>query len=361
TSPRYARLVSELLARLTRAMVPDPPSAEVRARAITAIENALAARARRRRVTRWAGVAAACAAVLLATLGVVRHLAPRTSLVAGASPAPAAAAPRDGHDIQIVAHPVGGGASVVVSGAPAPLSDGRSLPAGSRVVTPPDGRARLAFSTGTSVAVGEGTDMTVADEGSTQLLRLDTGSIDLVVAKLAAGQRFIVRTPDSEVEVRGTQFRVAVVAPEASCGGGVRTRVVVTEGTVVVRHDAVETRLPAGEQWPAGCGRARGPVVASGPNARVASASTLTDQNNLFASALAAKRDGDVIEALAAFDRFLAKYPRSPLAESAYVERMRLERSVSSSRAASSARDYLAAYPNGFAHVEAEAIAQGTP
>ena len=79
----------------------------------------------------------------------------------------------------------------------------------------------------------------------------------------------------------------------------------------------------------------------------------------MFARAIAAKRAGDPSGAVAGFDRFLARYPGSPLAESATVERMRALRSIDPARAVAAARSYLARYPNGFAHAEAEAIVAG--
>jgi hypothetical protein len=357
TVPRYARLVSSAIVRHVRSSPPPAPASEVRASAIAAIEVAIASRAHKQRVVRWTGALAAAAAILVAAFGVSRHLASRGAPVAAALSAPAQGA----QDVHIVAHPVGGGASLVVSGAQAPLSDGRALLAGSRVVTPSNGRAALAFSTGTSVAVGEGTDMTVAGEGAVQVLRLDTGSIDLHVAKLSGSSRFLVQTPDAEVEVRGTQFRVSIVAPDASCGAGTRTRVAVAEGIVVVRWGGVEARVVPGEPWPTGCVRTAGLATPPQTSARGAGVSTLADQNNLFASAVAAKRAGDAQGALASFDRFVAKYPAGPLAESAHVERMRLQRTIAPARAVTSAREYLAVYPNGFAHGEAEAIVSGTP
>jgi hypothetical protein len=203
--------------------------------------------------------------------------------------------------------------------------------------------------------------MTVADEGAVQVLRLDTGSIDLHVAKLSGASRFLVQTPDAEVEVRGTQFRVSIVAPESSCGAGTRTRVAVSEGVVVVRHEGIEARVTPGAEWPIGCVRAASLATPAPVNVRGVGVSTLAEQNNLFASAVAAKRAGDAQGALASFDRLVAKYPAGPLAESAYVERMRLQRTIAPARAVTSAREYIAVYPNGFAHGEAEAIASGTP
>jgi hypothetical protein len=213
--------------------------------------------------------------------------------------------------------------------------------------------------------------MTVASEGTAQVMHLEMGALDLHVAKLSVGERFVVDTPDSEVEVRGTRFRVSVVSPDAQCGGGVKTRVVVSEGVVVVRHAGMEDRVGAGEAWPGGCARPAPPapfatqraaarVVA--PSAPVAgTGSTLADQNDLFTSGMTAKRRGDARTALASFDRFLGDYPNSPLAESAVVERMRLLHLISSARCGAAANDYLSRYPNGFAHAEAEAILAETP
>jgi hypothetical protein len=289
------------------------------------------------------------------------RLAARSAPVALAPPATDSVA-------QIVAYPVSGGSSVVVSGAQAPLDDGRLLGPGSRVVTPANGSAMLSFSTGSTALLREGTDMTVAAEGLTQTLHLDVGSVELHVAKLAPDHRFIVATPDSEVEVRGTRFTVSVVAPEPGCGAGARTRVAVTEGVVAVRHGGAEDRIAVGEQWPRGCQRApaasiAGPRPASNTPVSVAPSpgSTLADQNDLFAAAASAKRRGDARGAVAALDRFLAVYPASPLAESASAERMRILKTMGRGRSLVAAREYLARYPNGFAHSEAEAIAAETP
>lgn len=357
---RYNRLASSMLSRIGAGAAP-PPAPDEREVTIEAIGRAIVATRRRRRARLWSFGCAAAAAIALASLGgyrLARRGAPGAQGTAASSTA------------QIVAHPVSGGSSVVVSGAQAPLDDGRLLGAGSRVVTPANGRAMLSFSTGSTVLLREGTDMTVAAEGATQRLELDAGSVELHVAKLAPDHRFIVATPDTEVEVRGTRFAVSVVAPDPDCGSGVRTRVAVTEGVVVVRHAGAEDRVALGEQWPLGCPRAAMATAtqgarATGNGAAMASApatsSTLAEQNGLYAAAAAAKRRGNVRGALAALDRFLASYPASPLAESAAVERMRILQGTSHGRSVVAAKEYLARYPNGFAHAEAEAIAAETP
>ena len=52
--------------------------------------------------------------------------------------------------------------------------------------------------------------------------------------------------------------------------------------------------------------------------------STLAEQNDLFAAALAARRRGDVIDAIHWLDRLIARYPTGPLSDSARAERHRL-------------------------------------
>ena len=153
---------------------------------------------------------------------------------------------------------------------------------------------------------------------------------------------------------------------EPWCETGSRTRVAVTEGVVVVRRGGVETRVGPGVHWPVGCERASGtpPVPVSAlPRAAPSStpASTLAEQNALFASAVAARRRGDTRSALSVLDQFLVTYPASPLDESARAERVRLLRSSRSTRAEGAARDYLDRYPGGFARAEAEAVLRGIP
>jgi ferric-dicitrate binding protein FerR (iron transport regulator) len=361
--PRYAWLVRKLYAGGGALIAPPPPSYEDRARAIDAIAGAIATRARKRRARRWGGASFVAAAVVAGVFA---------GSWVGRAPAHSAAAATAGPEI--VAHPAAGGASVLASGAETPLVDGRSLAAGSRIVTPPGGRATLSFSTGTSVSLGEGADLTVGGDGSLERLRLAAGLVDLHVAKLRAGQRFVVDTADAEVEVRGTQFRVAVADPDPSCGDGTTTRVTVTEGVVTVRHAGTESRVAAGERWPATCGRASAGAdpptdAASGARSsakpaegiRAVSVSALAEQNDLFASGSAASRRGDVQGALTAFDRLVAKYPSCVLAESASVQRMRLRRTTAPAGAIVTAEQYLARYPTGFARAEAEAILSGRP
>jgi ferric-dicitrate binding protein FerR (iron transport regulator) len=210
SAPRYARLAGKVLARHAPPVSTAGPSAEARAEAIVAIECVLERRARRRRAVRWAGVVVAAAAASFAVSFVAHMRAGRTSTASGDLGPPPRASP-------IVGYPLGGGASVWVGSAGGPLAEGSRLGAGSRVETPANGRAALAFASGTSAMLGESADLTVDGDEATQVLRLAAGSVDLHVAKVSAEHRFLVATPDAEVEVRGTKFRVAIGPADPSC------------------------------------------------------------------------------------------------------------------------------------------------
>ncbi len=353
SAPRYARLAGRVLARHVPPVSSAPPSPSARIEAIAAIERTLEKGARRRRVLRWTGGFAGAAAMVL-TIGVVRRASHGPSASIDPGPPPRAS--------PIVGYPLGGGASVWRGVAGGPLGEGGPVAPGSRLETRPNGRAALAFASGTSALLGESSDLTVDGDEAMQVLRLAAGSVDLHVAKVSADRRFLVTTPDAEVEVRGTKFRVAIGPANPSCLEDALTHLVVTEGTVVVRHAGVEKRVGAGEQWPSDCippVEISAPMPSAAPAAAGSVASTLGEQNDLFAEAIVAKRSGESQVALATFDRFLATYPSSPLAQSAAVERMRLLRAMQSPRVVSAARQYLARYPNGFASTEAEAIVSG--
>ena len=276
SAPRYARLAGRVLARYAPPVSMAPPSADARTKAIDAIERALVRGARRRRAVLWTGVfAGAAAAAFAVTVGVRRHVGP--GILASADPGPP---PRAS---PIVAYPLGGGASVWQGAAGGPLAEGGRLGAGNRIETRPNGRAALAFASGTSAMLGESSDLTVDGDDEAQVLRLAAGSVDLHVAKVSADHRFLVATPDAEVEVRGTKFRVSIGPADPSCSDDAVTHIVVTEGVVVVRHGGAEKRVAAGEQWPADCiapiRESSAPAIPTTPAATGSVASTLGEQN----------------------------------------------------------------------------------
>lgn len=415
TTGRFARIAARVLER-ELSQDTGRPSVDERAAAIARVEQALRERTRRRARMRWLAVSAAAAAVLLvagagyAVFG--RDEAGRTLAVARPARIVVVAHPA-GRGAVVDAAGAGAGEQ---------LAEGRTLGRGSRVVARRDGRVVLSVSTGTRLIVEEGGALSVVDDGAMQHFALGAGAVRADVARLEPGERFVVSTSDAEVEVHGTSFRVAVVQPEASCGDGTPTRVEVFAGIVTVRHAGATAYVRPGQIWPSGCqapsatsneapgarasarevpvvphagqdfvpsaaprsagrpvapglGRVSGapheqaalPAVANTPStpatptaqiARMGS-SMLAAQNDAFAEAVALRRSGQAGPAIAAFERFLERYPTGPLAESAASEHMRLLRGVSPARAAQAAHRYLARYPDGFARDEAEDILRG--
>lgn len=386
--PRYTQLATKALAKAHPRVAASTPSPEARERSIAAIKNAIRAKAQRRTRARWwtglgaaAGVAAAAAVMILSlprtasngTASVAPPLPP-SSAVAVFPGAPASTA------ADIVAHAAGNHASIESAGDRS-VANGQTMPRGSRLVTGAGGHATLTFSTGTELTLDDTGDLTLVEEGLTQIVALGGGRLRAQVAKLGASQRFMVRTTDAEIEVRGTVFRVRSAPSDPSCGAGTPTRVAVEEGTVIVRQAGKEAVLHAGDTWPEGCAiaatakpnapatvlattvtpsttQAADPAASPGAGA---SASTLAEQNDSFASAVAAKTSGDAPGAIARFDAFLAKYPGSPLAESATVQRMHLLAPLDRKTAREAAEGYLAAYPNGLARAEARSILSDAP
>lgn len=368
--------LDRLTARLRDSVADQGDAAEMpegRDAAIAKIAEALRARARaRRRHRAYVVVAAAASIVLVAGGGAV--------LVRRSNHPPATEGPDLGRvsDLQ-------GGVTALRDGRPEALPQGARVGEGTELVTAASSEAHLDFDNGSRVTLGSAARVRLVEQSNKKRFALSAGTLTAKVAKLGASERFVVATPDAEIEVRGTAFRVSLVSPNASCEGGTPTRVVVDEGVVVVRHAGREDRVGAGSSWPS-CAVAANTsslapapvVVPSGPPALRASASPvsipsasaratpesssrLTEQNDLFDDAMRAKRAGDSAGALAKLDRLRATYPTGPLAESAEVERMRILASTNRARAVHAAKEYLKHRPTGFARAEAEALASAEP
>jgi hypothetical protein len=205
---------------------------------------------------------------------------------------------------------------------------------------------------GTTIEVDPRSELQLVRADVERWFRLARGAVSAHVTKLKTGERFVVATPDAEIEVRGTRFQVMVVPPDEACGQGVVTRVAVSEGVVVVRSLGDEIRVEAGHHWPLGCPErtlslerpaperatvsvkhapARASSVRSEP-AESVSASTLATENDLFSSALKAGRAGDRREAVELLDVLLARFPQSPLRQSAASARAKLSESIPPAR-----------------------------
>ncbi|MEA2753141.1 MAG: hypothetical protein QOI41_7284 [Myxococcales bacterium] len=386
TQPFYARWAGRFLG----SYVEESPRVDERERqaAIGAIERAIRERGRRKARTRWViGASAAAAAILCIGVGAQAYRAhgAGSGAAAGTSTGTAAAPVAVASDAPVTITASASGMGATISSGPGgvfALTDAAHVAPGHHVVAKGRSRATLAFSTGTQLTVENGGDLAVIEEGRSQIFALSAGEIRARVAKLGAGERFVVRTPDAEVEVRGTSFSVAIAPSEPACGAGSVTRVTVDEGVVVVRRGGTETRVGKGEEWPAGCdvpladGDTRDPSIPDRSNTNTpsgrhpsrrdavagnTSASSLVEQNNLFSEALAYKNGGQHAAAIAAFERFLAKYPSSNLAENAAVERMKLLLADDPPRGVAAARQYLRRYPNGFAQSDARAAVASAP
>ncbi len=331
--PRHARLAASALARraaddANASTLPD------RTAAVGAIERALRARGRRR-VVPWVATGVAAAAAVLFVAG-ARGLPPgeivaKSGHVPGESPSAPGLA---------VADVDGAGVSIEARGGARAAVPGDRIAAGTSVRVAGAGHLLLALDTGTRLRVGASSVTRVTELGATQRFDLDSGTLEAEVAKLPIGGRFVIATADTEVEVRGTRFEVAVVPEPSLCAPFARTQVVVHEGVVAVRFGGGEVRLPAGSVWPT-CPAAAGtppptrrarpaPALAVAvPAAAVAApprsdSSTLAAQNDLFAAALAARRRGENAQAMRWLEQLIAHYPDGPLIESARAERRRL-------------------------------------
>ena len=360
--PRYAVAAARLLRRAVESAA--PPSGD-RSRGVITIERAMAARGRRRR-SLWSGVAALAAAAALLVAWQV-HSRGGVELVTQ-SPA--------------VVSPLGDGATLRVGTVASSLSVQTTVVIGATIETAKDGGAALQLATRSSLVLSGATSLRLDGDDRTQRFTLGHGGLSAQVAKLAEGQRFIVTTPDAEIEVRGTRFLLRVLERPEACGLGSRTRLQVSEGVVEVRVAGAVSRVVAGQSWPTDCSHAvpsrsgeaaaeersapvasnassatlgtGRPAVAGGPGPGGPSA--LMQQNDLFAEGVALRRHGDVAGALRAYQDLIVQFPSSPLAENAMVERMRLLATTQRSRAREEARRYLRSYPKGFALDEARRL-----
>ncbi|WP_437281097.1 FecR domain-containing protein [Sorangium sp. So ce375] len=337
------------------------------------------------------GAAALAAALAAAVAGVLIGVRARD-----ASPAAAQVTALQG-PVEIAA---GGATRSPPSLALVPLASDEELRTGEGA------RAKASLGTGATVEVGPSTRVRFAPVGAGRdragdVVALEQGRIAVEVPPLPAGMSLSVRTSDAVVTVHGTRFSVER-RPEAA-GEPAETRVSVVEGRVAVHRGEVERFLRPGDTWssrdderrtdrppegrqgdaPAppreggqdsaageggrgdgagegGAGEPRaGEGGAEGPraprDAREAPARTsLTAENELLQGAMAARRRGQPRRAIERLDLLLGRYPDSPLAEIARVERLRaIEMLGDKDRTAAEARRYLKDYPQGFGREEA--------
>jgi ferric-dicitrate binding protein FerR (iron transport regulator) len=324
-------------------------------------------------------------------LGAVAAIAAAAGLWVGVRqlmPAPRASARVMAEEVAHVVSVTGDATLVRIGSPPSAVVGNEPVSATDELRSGAGGRLSLAL-TGAGkakVEVAESTRLTLnqhavpAATESEDWVELEQGLVTLQVEKLAPGLGFSVQTPDARVTVHGTRFTVQV-SPRAP--SGTVTSVAVSEGRVEVTSPGHDVFLGPGEHWssqspapeaetpPAALnGRAASrieparPSVSSSaralPPSRSAplAGSTLADENRLYARALTHAGSGDLASALAELSTLTQRYPRSPLAQNARVERFRLlQQSGNSSGAAQEARRYLSEFPNGFARAEARSLA----
>ena len=355
---RYARLAARLLNQ-QQVEGSELPADVRRDAVVAALALAIAAKARRRRMVALSAATLALAAGLVVVLKLTGG-----SGLSGSKPGA-------GADM-VVEHATGSGNQLVRAGSPRPLPDLGVLAVGDSVRSGTDGMATLGYANGTRITLSSSAHLRIDALGSTRRFSLSSGQLQAHVAKLGQGERFVVSTPDSEVEVRGTVFTVAVDSPPRCRDSASSSTVSVSEGAVWVHSGDKQVVLQPGESWATPCSdprntaaevAAHAPVVMpghAGPSersvvhrtatARVgstaapapgqrelvpsiepartpappASVSRLAEQNDLFSAAMAAERQGQHDLALRKLDDLVEHYPGGPLSESARAQRQRI-------------------------------------
>jgi len=239
---------------------------------------------------------------------------------------------------------------------------------------------------------------TVAPEGQARFTRteadgveivlLSDGAVSLSVRRLQGGERFLVKTGDAEVEVRGTLFRVEAASDRIQ-------NVSVLEGKVEVRFHDTSFFLTADERWdrPADAAPASPPIASvqtSAAPSETAQFALSTAKRVPFnprpaysakpAAPGSAKPAASAEEGLGAFEegmgmmergdygaaaKHLEAFSRSSpgddrAEDAAFLVILALQRAGRSAEAVAAARRYLTAYPSGYRRAQARMIA-GAP
>lgn len=360
----------DVLRDWARAPIPVEESSvneERRARVVSQLARSIREtkleRERAQRRTRVLAVLAIAAAIALVAGGLWRTRTPGTTPVASVRPSSTGVLVTHGAESRV----------------PAVNAD-QALAGGDVVSTVADARATLRLASGAEVSVEPSTRLSLARlaPGDEQL-DVRIGEISVRVPRLGDKGRFQVSTPDALVTVHGTVFVVRVTKRD---DGSIFTDVSVSEGKVSVTRNGSESFLSPGQSFsskppaeekatraePAPAPAAE-PAKEDKPHASAAPSpaapklaatdpSALAEQNRLFSAAATARRNGDDKTALGHLNQLLARYPSSPLAPEARVERFRaLERLGQHEEAAREARRYLADQESGPARDEARNIA----
>jgi hypothetical protein len=219
-----------------------------------------------------------------------------------------------------------------------------------------------------SVTAAPGIQWSQSREAKVETLRLTQGELWIVVRKQTPEERFLVKMPDGEIEVRGTTFNVRV-------DEHVTRHVHVVEGRVALRlrgHLALE--LVAGQAWdldtpaPSATPSLVAPVSTFVPTS--VAAAPLPDARNPpppawrpnmesedYKAAMDLYRGAHYAEAAEAFRRFASEHRSSGLMEDAtFLEALSLTRSGRVDAGSVVATRHLAEFPNSFHRKEASLL-----
>jgi hypothetical protein len=220
-----------------------------------------------------------------------------------------------------------------------------------------------------AVAASEGAVWTQAREGKMERVELVAGTLRVHVRPQGPGERFLVRLPDGEVEVRGTTFEVTV-------RDGATDHVRVDEGTVVLRlrgspdrslgpgtiWSTSETSAPGSRAALAAASASAAPTAASAASAAIPrrrSANMMAGDEGapLYVEAMRSFREGRYDGAAAAFHAFVLTYPKANEAEDAsFLEALSLARAGRADAAALAAARHLESFPRSFRRKEASIL-----
>jgi hypothetical protein len=146
----------------------------------------------------------------------------------------------------------------------------RTLATGSTLATG-DGRVDVQFGDASALALGPRSSLQMRRFDAEAIELVVDGTVDVVVAPRAPGQRFLVISGDETIEVRGTQFRVS----RDSLG----VRIACRHGLVAVKDSGGEVQVGAAQQAvvaPNRAGDARAAMLGDAELAQLAAATPVT-------------------------------------------------------------------------------------
>jgi ferric-dicitrate binding protein FerR (iron transport regulator) len=230
------------------------------------------------------------------------------------------------------------------------------------------------YSLAGSVTAVPGAEWEQSRREKVETVHLSHGELWIVVRKQTPGERFVVATPDGELEVRGTTFDVVV-------DGGSTRRVHVVEGRVAVwLRDRPVLELAAGESWDRDASQAASsaafppPTTPTVPASAMAAAEiTASRRQNLrspagkphpsddgsadYEGAMSLYSGARFAEAAEAFRRFEAQHRSSAFLEDAsFLEALSLTKAGHVDAGAVAASRHLAEFPRSFHAKEASIL-----